>query len=183
MKEFDFADTNVCVAQSGVAPLLAAFGPYQARGERVIKRHLGVDELSEDATYPVTRFLAAIRELQEQFGTSFIRRMGVLVFEKSTFPPGLDSALKVLESLDYAFHMNHPNARGTLGGYHWSAVSVPPGRGRGKMVCDNPYPCSLDEGILEGVIAHYSKEWSITHDEAGPCRAKGGESCSYLVEW
>ncbi|AKU99409.1 hypothetical protein AKJ09_06073 [Labilithrix luteola] len=181
MKAFDFSDTSVCVSRSGIAPLLAAFGAYQARGERVIKRHLGVEDLHTggDGLYPVPRFLEAIRELQEQFGPSFIHRMGVLVFEKSTFPPGLDSAAKVLASLDHAFHMNHPNARGKLGGYHWTSASD----GRGSMVCDTPYPCSLDAGILEGVLAHFSTRASVSHDEAKPCRAKGGESCTYLVEW
>ncbi|AKU97261.1 hypothetical protein AKJ09_03925 [Labilithrix luteola] len=182
MKEFEFGDPSVSISRAGMGPFLAAFGAYQSRGEKVVKRHLGVEELSADPStrYPLSGYLSAMRELQEQFGFSFIRKMGTLVFEKAVFPPGLDSAAKVLASLNQAFYMNHPNAEeGKIGGYQWKAD----GDARGIMFCDNPYPCSLDTGILEGITSRFSANWKVSHDEAMPCRAKGGDSCTYVVEW
>lgn len=181
MKEFEFADPSVFITRAGMSPFLAAFGAYQSRGEKVVKRHLGVEELSTDpeACFPLSGYLASIRELQEQFGATFIRKVGIFIFEKAVFPPGLDSAAKVLASVDVAYHMNHRNAEGKIGGYHWSAD----GDTRGIMFCDNPYPCSMDTGLLEGVTSRFSPNWKVSHDESKPCRAKGGDSCTYIVEW
>lgn len=182
MKEFELEATDVFVRRSGMSPFIAAFGAYQSRGERVFKRHLGVTELSNDpdALFSLRGYLAALRELQEQFGSPFIRKIGAMIFEKAAFPPGLDSVEKVLSTLNQAYHMNHSaGAEGKIGSYAWT----PSGEHRGVLVCDNPYPCALDLGILESAVERFAEGGKVVHDEGGPCRYKGGDSCSYLVEW
>jgi hypothetical protein len=182
MREFEFGDKSVFIRRGAISPFLAAFGAYQSRGEKVVIRHLGVTELSADpnALFSLVGYLSALRELQEQFGPSFIRKMGSLVFSKAVFPPGLDTTEKVLDSLNVAFHMNHDdNAAGKIGSYQWT----PTGDRRGTMVCDNPYPCALDLGILEAVATRFSESGKVVHDDSQPCRHKGGNTCTYSVEW
>jgi hypothetical protein len=182
MKEFELVGADVFVTRAGISPFLASFGVYQSRGEKVVKRHLGITELSDD---PDTRlslrgYLAALQELQTQFGASFIRKMGSLILTSAVFPPGLDTLEKVLSTMTEAYYMNHSTSGGrTIGGYNWTST----GERRGSMRCDNPYPCALDLGLLESALTRFGMTGTVAHDESQPCRHKGGDSCTYLVEW
>ena len=99
VKEFEVTDPDIRIRGGAAAAFIAAFGPYRARGEKVILRVVGLDAVPTDAeaTLPLGRFLGAMRELQHQFGPSFMRKIGALVYETAQFPPGLDTLEKLLE--------------------------------------------------------------------------------------
>jgi hypothetical protein len=56
-----------------------------------------------------------------------------------------------------------------------------------KMVCDNPYPCDFDRGIITNTAKIFSPDKNkfprVEHDQSGVCRKKGDESCNYIVSW
>jgi hypothetical protein len=180
MKEFEYqGETKV----TGVVTkaFLAAFGPYVKRGEQVLCRRFGVDEIRGDTEtwYPLIPFLQAMKEFQDQFGLDFMRKIGQFIFTNAVFPPGIDSVEKGMSSINQAYYMNHQTKPGEIGGYHWK-----PGQGnQGEMICDNPYPCSFDLGIIETIARHFAAGARVTHDDSKPCRHKGGDSCTYKVEW
>lgn len=180
MKEFEVTDSAVQIRSGAAAAFIAAFGPYRARGEKVILRAVGLEAIPEDseATLPLGRFLGAMRELQHQFGPSFMRRIGGLAFDTAKLPPGLDSLEKVLPTMNQAYHMNHVDAEGKIGGYTWTRNEGT----SGVMFCDNPYPCAFDHGLFESIAARFESAGRATHME-GSCRSTGGDSCSYLIEW
>jgi hypothetical protein len=180
MKEFEYqGDTKV--AGGVVKAFLAAFGPYVKRGEQVLCKRFGVAELdySETSFYPLPEFLEAMREFQKQFGQEFLRKIGQAIFANAAFPPGIDSVEKGMGMLDQAYYMNHQTQPGEIGGYHWKSQ----GANRGVMVCDNPYPCSFDHGIVETISGQFAPTAHVTHDPTQSCRHQGGESCTYVVEW
>lgn len=180
MKEFDFTDPTVRIRGGAAAAFIAAFGPYRARGEKVILRVIGINEISEnsDAPIPLDRFLAAMRELQHQFGPAFMRKIGDLAFDTAKMPPGLDTIEKAIGVMDQAYQMNHIDADGKIGGYVWTRNEG----NSGVMRCDNPYPCAFDFGLLESIARRFESAGRVTHVD-GPCRHKDGDTCSYLVEW
>lgn len=51
------------------------------------------------------------------------------------------------------------------------------------MVCTDPYPCSFDVGLYQGMAKQFSVEAKVTHEEDAPCRRDGGERCVYRIEW
>jgi hypothetical protein len=148
----------------------------------VVCRHLGTERVDVGAAsfYSASGFLAAMSELQGQFGAGFMRKVGSFIFDKAVFPPGIDSAQKGLTVVNQAYYMNHRNLReGEIGSYRWT----PHGERGGVMFCDNPYPCAFDTGILESIARRFEPGAVVTHFPAVPCRHTGGESCSYEVRW
>jgi hypothetical protein len=182
MKEFEVkGGEDVLCSGSVLRAFLDAFGAYRSRGQKVLARHAGVEELDVDpaAFYPIQALLNGMRELQEQFGQTFMTRIGRSIYERAIFPEGLDSFEAVLTATDVAYYMNHVNAEGKIGHYEW----IKKGPRVAHMVCDNPYPCAFDLGIFSGVAAKFGVEATITHLDEHICRHKGGEVCTYRIEW
>ncbi|MGZ3421533.1 MAG: hypothetical protein ACXVEF_01925 [Polyangiales bacterium] len=181
MREFECPDTSVTTGRGVIDAFLAAFGAYKGRGEKVVCRHLGIEKFGDEVEvfYPLHRFLAAMSELQEQFGAPFMRKVGTFIFEKAEFPPGIDTLEKGMELLDVAYYQNHRNVSpGQIGGYHWKQQS----ERSGVMGCDNPYPCAFDVGIIETITRKFQSGARVTHEQS-ECRHLGGNVCNYLVEW
>jgi hypothetical protein len=179
MKEFEYQGTTT-VAAGVLKAFLAAFGPYVKRGEQVLCKRFGVAELNYDegSFYPLPQFLESMDEFQRQFGQEFLRKIGAAIFATAAFPPGIDSVEKGMGMLNQAYYMNHQTKPGEIGGYHWQTL----GEKRGRMTCDNPYPCSFDLGIIETISKQFASTAKVIH-EPGDCRHNAGGSCSYLVEW
>jgi hypothetical protein len=181
MREFECPDEGITVGRGVVDAFVAAFGLYKAGGERVVCRHLGIDGLGGmgDAHFPVRRFFGAMAELQGHFGGGFMHKVGSFVFDSAVFPPGIDSIERAMALIHAAYHLNHSaNAAGRIGGYHWRATDTRSGR----MICDNPYPCAFDLGIIETIARRFVPEAKVVH-EPGSCRHDGGGSCTYGVGW
>jgi hypothetical protein len=181
MREFECADETITVGQGVVEAFIDAFGPHRARGEQVVRRHLGVDEVGADTDQrvPVVRLFGAMAELQDQFGGRFMRQVGSFVFDKAVFPPGIDTLGKGMSVINDAYYMNHSeNAAGRIGGYRWQAAA---GR-EGTMLCDGPYPCAFDLGIVDTIARRFELTAKVFH-ETGSCRARGDAACFFGVRW
>jgi hypothetical protein len=181
VKEFGFSDPRAFVLPSGIEPFLSAFGAYRSRGEQVVERHLGIAELDmrPDRRYSLGGFMAAMRELQDQLGPAFLRRMGFHIVGSTHFPPELDSLGKVLSTLDQRYLMNHDPGGVEIGHYRWAGEDAR----SGSMTCDTPYACAMDTGLLESVLARFEPETGRLVHAEGPCRHKGDEVCVYRLAW
>lgn len=180
MKEFDCPDVGITVQRGVVESFVAAFGAYKSRGEKVVARHFGVEEIdpSPDARFPMLPFMRAMRELQDQFGAPFMRKVGSFIFDKAEFPPGIDTIEKGLQLVHTAYYMNHSaEATGRIGGYHWTSE----GPRSGTMRLDNPYPCAFDLGIIETIARRFEPTAKVEHE--GGCRHEGADHCIYRVTW
>jgi hypothetical protein len=180
MKEFAEVDASYKTNQPAITSFVAAFGAYRERGQRIICRHLGVANLDggADALYSMRGYLSAMKELQDQFGTEFMRTIGQRVAENSVFPPEANSVNAVMNMFNIAYHLNHPGVpQGAVGGYIWTST----GDKQGYMTIDGPYPCAGDMGLIEGMCKRFSPG-TVKHQE-GECRHKGGNACRYDVSW
>lgn len=183
MREFQCNDPSVLVAGPVIQTFLSALGPYQGRGVKVVRRIFKLDDVRTDpgTFYSLQHYLSVLDEFQKQFGDGFLQRMGTLIYEsidKASFPETIDSAGPALAWVDTAYQMNHSNATGKIGGYHWT-----PSADGGTMVCDNPYPCSFDLGVVGTIAKRFAPEAKLTHLHPEACRHRAAESCTYLVEW
>ncbi|MBI5030397.1 MAG: hypothetical protein HZB51_07710 [Chloroflexi bacterium] len=107
--------------------------------------------------------------------------IGRQIPQNAKWPPDVDTIEKGLRSIDVAYHMNHRG--GEIGSYRFE----PTGKNSAKMICQNPYPCDFDLGIIDAV-AHKFKPANVPmvtvkHDDSQPCRKKGADSCTYLINW
>jgi hypothetical protein len=168
------------VLRGAIDAFLAAFGSYRSRGEKVILRHLGVTELdpSPDAWFSQRAYLSAMKELQEQFGTAFLRKIGSLLFDNSPAAPEIDTIPAAMAIVQHLYATTHRNGEGKNGSYVWMQT----GERSGAMRCDAPYPCALDIGLLESLAGRCTPKGTVRHQD-GPCRHKGDDECTYVVEW
>lgn len=106
--------------------------------------------------------------------------IGMQIPDRAIFPPAIDSIPSALASVDVAYHLNHRN--GEIGHYHAHTI----GENQIDMVCENPYPCDFDYGLIYGLVRRFrpsNVRFTVQHDDHAPCRQKGDQSCTYHVTW
>jgi hypothetical protein len=149
--------------------------------------------VDRQAWYPIQNWLAAHDAIAETVGGRALFQVGQYIPRHAPLPPGINDIHSALGSVDAAYHMNHrkkgkvmfdPATGEKLGGIG-SYGYAPADRGERKItsVCDNPYPCDFDRGLLAGFAQRFEKLARIAHDDRGPCRKTGGSSCTYIVTW
>lgn len=151
-----------------------------ARAERIFTEH-GITEPVKDAWYPVESVLRAYRDILKQIGPNTMKAVGRNIPKNAEFPPGLTTVEQALKSLDTAYRMNH-RGPGDIGGYHYAST----GARSGSVTCDNPYPCPVDEGLVEAIAERFKPKDAffirLQHDPA-TCRERGDAACVYRVAW
>ena len=107
-------------------------------------------------------------------------------------------ANRVEEGIDVAYHMNHRNGRqeimydpqrtpARLDGIGSYRCDFAPDKREAVLVCDNPYPCQFDQGIITEMVHRFKPQDSlyarVNHVSGVPCRKRGDASCTYQVRW
>lgn len=137
----------------------------------------GVEELDPDEWYPLKVPLAMLFDMREDYGESSMRNMGRHIPEHVEFPPDIEGAEEALQSVHQAYQHNH---RGTeIGTYEFEKT----GEKEGQMVCENPYPCEFDQGLIRGVAENFTDSFVDVEEIGDECRADGGKRCTFHVEW
>jgi len=163
-----------------VQALVNAMEFLKLRAQRVLASH-GIQNLEPEKWYPMQNVLSSFEDILKQVGPHTTRAIGHALPKNAAFPPHIDSFESALLSLDQAYRMNHRGS-GDIGSYR-----VHNGGNRtSTVVCDNPYPCEFDQGIMEALYDRFPTKGSfrlrIEHDPAG-CRAKGAHACTYHLKW
>jgi hypothetical protein len=105
----------------------------------------------------------------------------------------LDSIKPALASIDVAYHLNHRIGGRVL--YDAASGATRDGIGHyafrdegpraALVVCDNPYPCAFDRGIVQAVAERFcaaGDRVAVEHLLPG-CRRTGDGACRYRVSW
>jgi hypothetical protein len=142
--------------------------------------------------YPLNDWLVAYNGIAQEIGVNSLYSIGKSIPENATFPPHVTDIYSALASIDVAFHLNHrrggkvmfnPETGEMLEGIgHYRSQPVE-GDTRVICVCDNPYPCDFDRGIISAMANRFERQARTVHDNDAPCRKKGGASCTYLTWW
>jgi hypothetical protein len=140
----------------------------------------GLKDLSEDRWYPVQAYTAFLEAVGKAFGDDALRAMGRAIPGTSKFPPDLDTLPRALQMLDVAYQVNHRG--GVVGRYRCTDLCP----GQAIMICENPYPCALDRGILERLVSRFMPEGilgTVTSRPGKGCRKAGAPACHFEVRW
>jgi hypothetical protein len=153
-------------------------------GESLARRILaesGIADPQAGKWYPQQAWLDAFKKLADEVGPRTLFTIGKAIPENAQWPPFVNSIETALPSIDMAYHMNHRG--GDIGKYGFESA----GERSARMVCRNPYPCDFDRGIISSVATRFKPATvavvTTRHDDTQPCRAKGADSCTYLVNW
>lgn len=150
---------------------------FEQKAEDILADN-GIEQLSPDAWYPLSDYLNALEQIDEEVGTDTVTSIGEQIPGEAEWPPGIDSVAEGLESIAQAYEMNH---RGNVGSYEVTRLD----ENAAKVTCQNPYSCALDTGIIRGTAERFSSPVAIVEvDETSTqCREDGGHSCTYEVTW
>lgn len=137
----------------------------------------GIEELEPDEWYPLKAPLAMLFDMRDDYGESSMQNMGRHIPEHVEFPPDIEGAEQALQSVDQAYQHNH---RGMdIGSYEFRKT----GEREGEMVCENPYPCEFDQGLIRGVAENFTDSFVKVEEVGDQCRAEGGQHCTFHIEW
>ena len=155
----------------------------------------GIKDPQPYSWYSQQNWLDAFKQIAEKIGPIMLNKIGRLIPEKADWPPFVNSIETALASIDVAYHMNHRLNRKVMfdpktgskiegiGHYNFEKVN----EREIKMVCNNPYPCDFDKGIVYATVNKFKPEdvklISINEEKSNKCRENGGDTCIYTIVW
>lgn len=158
-------------------------GTAQGRGDVLINR---------DAWYPLSNWLAAYESIAKEVGPRALVQIGQHIPKHAPFPPTVTDIHSAMSSMDAAYHMNHrkggkvmfdPATGRMLDGIGHYGYNPVKGERKIISVCENPYPCDFDRGIITTLAARFERSSRVIHDDDFPCRKNGADSCRYVITW
>lgn len=162
-----------------VDSIVDGMGAARAKAVEILARH-SIKDFKPGTWVKQQAWLDAFKEISESIGQATLFAIGQKIPENAKFPPTIDNIEKALAAIDVAYHMNHRG--GEIGHYTFTKT----GERSGTVTCRNPYPCAFDRGIVDAMATRFKPKGSfakVRHDDAGPCRSKGADTCIYLVSW
>ncbi|MBN1588084.1 MAG: hypothetical protein JW888_01060 [Pirellulales bacterium] len=194
MAQFEAFAEGVEVNGETVYAVVDGMGMFKTRALKILAEN-GISEPVAGKWYPQQAWLDSFRIISQTIGSVTLAAIGRKIPENAHFPPGLDSIEEALKSIDVAYHLNHRlgterlfdprtgKMKEGIGHYGYEKVE----KNKVKMVCNNPYPCDFDRGIIEAMAIRFKPSGclflQVKHDDTAPCRKKGADSCTYYVEW
>jgi hypothetical protein len=142
--------------------------------------------------YPFDKWLASYNAIAKDVGLNSLYTIGKKIPENAAFPPHLNEIRGALSSLDIAYHLNHrkngvlmfnPETGVMLEGIGHIRTELSETERKATVVCEQPYPCEFDRGLVTAFATRFEPMAKTVHDNAAPCRKKGGASCSFVVTW
>ena len=144
-----------------------------------------------DAWYSQAKWLRIFKLIAEKTGPNTLLNIGKKIPENAIFPSYIASIDDALKAIDIAYHMNHKNAQGQvlyingellegIGHYFYLKDTD---ENKITMICQNPYPCDFDRGIISAQAFKFKPNAIIKHDDSKECRKLGAESCTYIITW
>jgi hypothetical protein len=185
------------VSGESVVGTLHGFRQFQSLASRYLIAHglgtagtNGLVELDPRLWYPLDRWLAVFNRIAKDIGETALLQIGMGVMEHIKWPPGMTSVEGLVRFIDAGYHMHHRKDGKPM--FDPRTGVVTPGIGsfalkredrtRYYIETANPYPCAFDKGILAGGMRRLGASAPVLHDDASPCRLKGGSSCTHIVQ-
>lgn len=178
--EFRAFDPDVEVQGDVVLSFIHAMGAFKALAVEILKRH-AIESPQKHLWYPQQAWLDAFATIASEVGPSTLIQIGRQVPQQAHYRPGLHGIDAVLLELDDAYKRAHRG--GEVGSYRFQ----PTGLRSGNIICNTPYPCEFERGLLHSLASSFAPADALIdlqHDRAaGECKKKGHPSCKFHLSW
>ncbi|WP_394838419.1 serine/threonine protein kinase [Pendulispora rubella] len=144
--------------------------------------------------WPMEAYVLALNEIAETLSPIKALDTGKRAAKYVQLPPDpmMQNIHAMFGAMDIAYHLNHRRngapmfdiesgrMEDGIGHYHYrghlgTEQSV-------VMVCEEPYPCAMDHGMILGFARRF-EPYAVVEHAPGGCRRDGAESCTYHVTW
>lgn len=164
-----------------VLSIVDGMGVFKRQALKILQ-DCGIGDPRPDGWYSQAAWLKGFELIAERVGEATLFNIGKSIPKNAAFPDGINSLGKALAAIDVAYHANHRG--GEIGKYQLIRAE----ERAAKMICENPYPCDFDRGIITAMTDRFtpkgcSHKARVSHDVEGGCRKDGGDACVYWVRW
>jgi hypothetical protein len=196
--QFKAFEPGIEVNAPTVAAIVAGMGYFTKFSRRALSE-VGIGTVADgklvldrDAWYPQDAWLKAFETIARQVGDSALFNIGMSIPSNAPFPSGAVDMRTGVRNIDIAYHLNHRKDGRLLfdkeTGVMYEGIGhygCEPASDKNEIlcVCDNPYPCAFDRGIIKAVAQQFAHDARVVHDDAAECREHGANSCTYRVFW
>jgi len=196
--QFKSFEPGIEVRGDCIAAFVDGFRQYPTVATKYLSKHNllkkepgKAPELDRAGWYQLDHWLAAFKGITDDVGINSVFSVGKSLPKNAVFPPHVKDIHTAIQSINVAYHMNHrkggvvmfdPETGAMLtgiGSYSYEQK----GERTIVCVCENPYPCDLDRGLVSSMAARFEVFAKTVHDEKAPCRKQGAESCTFIVTW
>jgi len=193
MAEFMAFNKDVEVNGQTILSVLDGMKGYEESALKILARN-GIQNINQDQWYSQQSWLNAFKEIANNIGSKTILNIGMMVPENAQWPPDVISIESAFQSIDIAYHMNHrlnklPLFNQSTGVMHEGIghyTYQKTGTNEITMVCNNPYPCDFDKGIIKSVANKFKPAGTnpnFFEKVNSGCRKKGENGCTYVISW
>ncbi len=184
MKNFECHDKNAEVKGDIIQEFLKGFNGVAQKKAHQLLQTQGIDNPDAGAWYPLNSYLSALKEIHENLSDQVLYIAGKRLAEDTKLSGEMDHLEYFVKHLDEYYHANH---RGDVGHFSCKDLGEQNGFRRFEITSTTPYGCFFEKGLIEGFAEHFKKDVArdviLKSAEDQPCRTKGGDSCTYIVEW
>jgi hypothetical protein len=194
MAQFTAINPQMQVNGQTVLSIANGMGASKRMGLKILEEN-NIQDPEPERWYSQQDWLNAFKQISEKIGAGTLFMIGKSIPENAVFPPHIETIDQALSAIDVAYHMNHRLAGEQLfnpqtgqmqegiGHYKYNKISD----SKVEIICDNPYPCDFDKGIITAMARRFKPAHStrilISHEKSEGCRGSGDHSCKYVVEW
>ncbi len=193
MAEFKAFKKNIEVNGKTILSVLSGMKGFEKSAKGILAKN-GINNPEPDKWYSQQAWLDAFKEISVKIGEKTLISIGQTIPENAEWPPDIKTIESVMASIDIAYHMNHRYNETPLFDPETGKMSEGIGHYNYKktgdreitMVCENPYPCALDRGIIKAVAKKFmpaNSKLDCKEVVFEGCRSKGANKCTYVVSW
>lgn len=192
MAQFIAIEPSAEVNGQTVLSVVKGMGKFSNLAKEILERN-GIQNPTPGEWYLQQNWLNAFKEISENVGEFTLKGIGRTIPENADWPPHVNSIESALASIDVAYHMNHRihgevlfnpqtgELKEGIGHYRFEKT----GEREITMICDNPYPCAFDMGIIESAAQKFKTADArlIIQETGEECRKKNEDKCTYSITW
>ncbi len=189
---------GILINGTTVWAVIDGMGNYKYRGFELLEQ-AGITDLKlrRDQWYPQTDLFKVFQWIEEELGREVVFRIGAKIPKNAIFPDiGENTDLSALKNVDIAYHMNHKNREGKvlydpslpkgermlegIGHYRYEGINL---LDSVKVICEDPYPCDFDMGLLYSFTRQIFPKCEIEHVSKTKCRRDSdSRECTYVIK-
>lgn len=148
---------------------------YSAPITKVLQS-IGIEEIQADHWYDLDTARKLYFGIEQLIGRNSLMQTGQKIIENADFPTNLANVHDLLAGIQSAYTAT------VKGEFIGEIEHFRTGDRSAKMVFSTPFPCHLDQGIIQGCVMRFASFPKILHGEE-LCRDHGGNRCTYEVSW